>query len=207
MLLAALAAAASAASALPAAAKAFTTSTTSPPPPAPSAALTVPQAIDSLQRDLALLDTVHTDLIELSSCLSVETPPDCIPDWRRLQGRLAAAADACDRARGTSPIVGAAIAERRPVGGGRGRGGGQPGGLSAALEGALGRQVGVADLEFFEEVEAKAERLDDRLVEAAAVMREGAGSFSAFEGRVGEVLAVLGAVLAAARVMLAAGGL
>jgi hypothetical protein len=172
-----------------------------PPPaaPQPPAGLTVREATDSFQSDLNQLSDLRSDLTELTSCLAVEPPADCVPDWRQLQARLAAAAAACGRLRASAPVVGAAVAERGPAA----RGGGLLGGL-AGFGG--GRQISPADLEFLEQVEEAAVKLDDRLLEARAALSEAAASFDRFDRGAVAAVGAVGAVVAAARGMLAGGG-
>jgi hypothetical protein len=94
-----------------------------------------------MRRDLTQLGSLQRELIELQSCLAVDTPPSCVQSWPGLQARLGAAAAAAARLRASAPIVGAAVAERRPGAGG--------GGLLAGL---VGRQVSPADIEYMEQV-------------------------------------------------------
>lgn len=166
-------------------------------PSRPSAGMTLEEATDSFRHDLAQLGALKGELVELLSCLAVDSPPECIPDFPGLQLRLSAAAAACGRLRASAPVIGAAVAERRPGGGaGSGR-------LGGALERAFGRQVSPADIEYMEEVEEAAIQLDDSLIGLQGLAGDASVSFSAFSARGPELVASVNAVVLAARRMVA----
>lgn len=175
-----------------------------PAAPTPSVAttvgLTVAAARKSLRGDLKQLQELQGDLIELQSCLAVDTPPNCIASWPQLRLRLLSAAAACDRLRAAAPVVGAAIAEQRP---------GARSGLRSlfelTFEGLVGRQVTPADLDYMERVEAAAVALDDVLLEAKRLLAEASASFQALEEGSGALALSLKAVQASATLLLDGG--